>query len=408
MLRVRNILCVAILVAVGLLWAASAVQGAAMGGVPSATWQDTERPHRRSPSAVPDSSHLGPRAKAFRSTADSMEDSKLGQRANVEGRAAKVRTQVSNGSATLPQGSYLGMLNEHDWRLRIREAAVTTGDMVTVGDIADPLGSIPPDTWRTLAATPLWPAPTEAGKPYQVNKAKLSQALREVLKETAERCIIPTSLVVQRGGFVLREDDLRAFLIRSLAPQLSALPGKAELNEFRLPPYIFLSHPQQRIELEPGKVVPGRITFRFVVREMDNVVLKRVAGSAFLDMWVEVPAAARPLSRGEPLLPEAVTFIRMNVAHMKEMPWDGRGGPWQVLRNISTGQPIFQGDLATQAMVRKGNIVTLLYAKGNVRIETQAEVLADAEPGETIAVRNLQTRKQIFAVVQDAKTVIAQ
>lgn len=370
------------------LMASATVQAAAMGGVPSAAWQDNDRAHRRSPSAVPDSSGLGPRG-------------------NEAGRAAKVRSQIATGGTSLAQGTAAGMLSADDWRVRIREAAVTTTDMVTLGDIADPLGNVPPDTWRTLAATALWPAPTEAGKPFQVNKARLSQALREVLPDTADRCILPSSIAVQRGGFVLREDDLRAFLARSLTPQLNALPGKAELNDFRLPPYIFLSHPQQRVELEAGKIVPGRITFRYVVREMDGVVLKKVAGSAFLDLWVEVAAAARPINKGDALLPESVTFIRMNVALLREMPWDGRGGPWQVIRPIGTGQAIFQGDLATQAMVRKGNIVVLVYEKGNVRIETQAEVLADAEPGETIAVRNIQTRKQIFAVVRDARTVVS-
>lgn len=387
MMLVRFYLTLAALMFCGSLYMASSAAAAAMGGVPTATWQDNDRGHRRSPSAVPDSSGLGPRA-------------------NAEGRAAKVRSQIASGAAALPE-SYVGMLDADDWRLRIREAAVSTGDMVTLGDIADPLGNIPADMWRNLAAMALWPAPTEAGKAFQVNKSKLSQALREVLKETADRCILPTSLAVQRGGFVLREDDLRAFLVRSLTPQLNALPGKAELNELRLPPYIFLAHPQQRIELETNKVVPGRITFRYVVREMDGAVLKRVAGSAFLDLWVEVPAAARPLNKGEALGPESVTFIRMNVAQLRETPWNGRGGPWQVLRAIPTGQAIFQGDLATQSMVRKGNIVVLLYEKGNVRIETQAEVMVDAEPGETIAVRNLQTKKQIYAVVRDARTVVS-
>lgn len=387
MMLVRFYFALAALMFCGSLYVASSAGAAAMGGVPTATWQDNDRSHRRSPTAVPDSSGLGPRA-------------------NVEGRAAKVRSQIASGATALPD-SYVGMLNADDWRLRIREAAVSTGDMVILGDIADPLGNIPADTWRNLAAMALWPAPTEAGKAFQVNKAKLSQALREVLKETADRCILPTSLAVQRGGFVLREDDLRAFLVRSLTPQLNALPGKAELNDYRLPPYIFLAHPQQRIELEANKVVPGRITFRYVVREMDGVVLKKVAGSAFLDLWVEVPAAARPLNRGESLGPESVTFIRMNVAQLRDKPWDGRGGPWQVLRAIPTGQAIFQGDLATQSMVRKGNVVVLLYEKGNVRIETQAEVMVDAEPGETIAVRNLQTKKQIYAVVRDARTVVS-
>jgi flagella basal body P-ring formation protein FlgA len=292
------------------------------------------------------------------------------------------------------------------WRLRVREATVAPSRMVTLGDIADPLGSMPPEEWRELAAQALWPAPDEAGKPMQINKARLAAALREVLGPLADRCILPNSLVIQRGGVVLREDDLHSLLVKNLTEPLRALPGTAELQDIRLPPYIFLAHPQQQVTLEPVKLAPGRLSLRFAVQEMDGVVLRRVAATAFLNLWMEVPCAAKPLNRGDPLTPDSVTFVRMNAAHMRELPWDGRGGPWQVQRAIAPNQPILQGDLLAQSMLRKGSVVNLVYEKGNVRMSVRAEVLADAEPGATVAVRNLQSKKQIFATVIDNNTVM--
>jgi flagella basal body P-ring formation protein FlgA len=292
------------------------------------------------------------------------------------------------------------------WRLRVREAATVPGRMVTLGDIADPLGPMPPEKWRSLAAQDIWPAPDEAGKPMQINKARLAAALQEVLGPLAEQCILPNSLVIQRGGAVLREEDLHSLLVKNLTEPLRALPGTAELQDIRVPPYIFLAHPQQRVTLEPVKLAPGRLSLRFVVQEMDGAVLRRVAATAFLNVWMETPCAAKPLNKGDALTPDAVTFIRMNAPHMREVPWDGRGGPWQVQRAIAPNQPILQGDLATQAMLRKGNIVTLIYEKGNVRISARAEVLADAEPGAAVAVRNLQSKKQVFGTVIDNNTVM--
>ena len=292
------------------------------------------------------------------------------------------------------------------WRLRVREATVASSRMVTLGDIADPLGSIPPEEWRSLAAQALWPAPEEAGKPMQINKARLAAALREVLGPLADRCILPNSLVIQRGGCVLREEDLHALLVKNLAEPLRALPGTAELQDVRLPPYIFLAHPQQQVTLEPVKLAPGRLSLRFIVQEMDGAVLRRVAATAFLNLWMEVPCAAKALNRGDALEPDAVTFVRMNAAHMREIPWDGHGGPWQVQRAIAPNQPILQGDLLAQSMLRKGSVVNLVYEKGNVRMSARAEVLADAEPGSTVMVRNLQSKKQIFATVIDSSTVM--
>lgn len=47
----------------------------------------------------------------------------------------------------------------------------------------------------------------------------------------------------------------------------------------------------------------------------------------------------------------------------------------------------------------------MIYTRGNLRMTTQAEALADGEPGATIPVRNLQTKKQIYATVKDGSTV---
>lgn len=241
----------------------------------------------------------------------------------------------------------------------------------------------------------------------QISRSRLSLALRQVLgKEVSGRCILPSSLVIQRGGLLFTEDDLRDYVIRSLGPHLAAMPGQAELTDFRLPEYIFLSHSQQRVQLEVGKLSPGRVTLRFAVQEADGTVIRRVSGLANLVLWVTLPAAARPLNKGENLSPDAVTFIRFNASQLRGVPWDGQGGPWQTTRSLTTGDPILQSDLASQLMVRRGDVVKLIFKRGNVQMETHAEALSDGEPGGTIAVRNLQTKKQVYGIVQDGNTVI--
>ena len=368
----------------------------AAGVVPRAVWEDTERNHRRSPSQI--KTQLTP--PQVRSGAGLLDQDAQ------KTRQAKVKNTIAAGEAALPDDNSLPMLDDADWRLKILPAAITHTDQVLLGDIAVPIGNIDPNLWEQLRNRELWPAPPEEGKPLQINKTKLSQVLRQALgQEYANRCILPTALVIQKGGVVFREDDLRKYVVNSLAPQLAAMPGEAELTDFRLPEYIFLAHGQQQIQLEPGKLTPGRVSLRFAVQEADGQVLRRVAGTAKLTLWISAPAAARPLNKGETLTPDAVTFMRMNAAQMKDVPWDGQGGPWQVLRAIGTGEPILQSDLGNKQMVRKGNILTLVYERGNLRMVIQAEALADGQPGETIPVRNLQTKKQVYATVRDGGVV---
>ena len=370
------------------------------GGVPQAVWQDSERNNRRSPSQIKRQLRPPQVRAAQLPLADDAQDQ----------RAAKTRGLIAANAAPLAappaSGDQLPMLEQGEWRLKVAPAAVTNTDSVLLGDIAAPLGHMDPALWSDLKSRRLWPAPPEEGKPLQINRSRLSQALRQSLgNELAARCILPTSLVIQRGGLVFREDDLRSYVAKSLTPQLSAMPGEAELNEFRLPEYIFLAHSQQRVQLEPGKLTPGRVPLRFAVQEADGTVLRRVSGTVNLTLWITVPAASRPLGKGDALTPEAVTFMRINASQLRDLPWDGHGGPWQVTRSLITGEPILQSDLASQLMVRRGTILSLIYTRGNLRMTTQAEALADGEPGATIPVRNLQTKKQIYATVKDGSTV---
>lgn len=422
----RGLLCAAgALVAVLVCWqlcgpGVVAVIAAPQGGVTGAAWQDNDRSHRRSPNQIvtqlrTPQAQVGqtPQSQAGQTPqaqAGQAPQSQAGQIPLAEGaqdqRAAKTRNMLAAGEAPMAQDGQLNMLGAQDWRLKILSAAVTNSEMVLLGDIAVPLGQISSDVWGQLRTQPLWPAPPEVGKPLQINNSRLAQALRQALgKEVASRCILPGSLVIQRGGLVFHEEDLRSYVVKSLTPQLAAMPGEVELSDFRLPDYIFLAHAQQRVQLEPGKLTPGRVPLRFAVQEIDGNVLRRISGTVNLTLWITAPAASRAMNKGEALAAESVTFMKINASQLRDLPWDGRGGPWQLNRAINTGEPILQSDLVSQLMVKRGDVVSLIYKRGNLRITTQAQALADGEPGATIAVRNLQTKKQVYAIVKDGTTV---
>ena len=292
------------------------------------------------------------------------------------------------------------------WRLRLKEAAVVAGPNVTLGEIADPVGAIDPKDWSRLAATVLWSSPSE-GRPMNMTRPRLQQGMAAYAGELSALCIYPGSMTVQRGGAVLGEEALRAIVVKALTPQLGNLPGESSMQDFRLPAFVFLTHAGQKLELEgPLALVPGRISLRLAVKELDGEVVRRLTGSVFVDSWMEVPCAASPLNRDEIMGPERVTFVRKNLAHLKDEPWNGKGGPWRVMRAIGTGQPILQTDLSVVPAVKKGSTVTMLYESGSIRLSMQGEAMSDGAPGESIAVRNLQSKKQTRGIVRDGLTVV--
>ncbi len=48
---------------------------------------------------------------------------------------------------------------------------------------------------------------------------------------------------------------------------------------------------------------------------------------------------------------------------------------------------------------------TLVYEGKNMRLTTKAEALADGVAGESIPVRNVQSKRELYGVVRDAETV---
>ena len=168
-----------------------------------------------------------------------------------------------------------------------------------------------------------------------------------------------------------------------------------------------MSNRQQHVEvILPVEASPGRVSLTLAVREMDGSLVRRFTGTVQMNIWREVPCLTRPVNRDDVLSPDVVTFARRNLATIRGDIWDGRGGPYRLVRSLSAEQVLTLADLEIVPTIRKGSRVNLVYERGAVRLSVPAEALADAGPGESVTVRNLQSRKEILATAHDSGTVI--
>ncbi len=315
--------------------------------------------------------------------------------------------QAYSDSNSVQSGRYSEPLADNVWRLKIFDAAIVRGDTVLLGEIAEPLGAISPEKWQELAKTRLWDSPPQLGKPYKISKANLKEALRASLGMYADSCLLPNALVLQKGGEVVREDMLRKMAVQYLTPQMNKLDGRCDLTDFRLPAYIFVSSRSQNLVLENTVVEPGRINLRFAIQEIDGKIVQRFTGSAFLNVWVDTPATARPLAKGDTLYPQDITFKNVNLAYERAELWDGKGGPWQLTRSLGALEAISVTDLKPLSAIKKGDKATLVYSNNGVHLSVLVEAMEDGAMGDTILVRNIDSKKQIYGKVQDSDTLLA-
>jgi len=296
---------------------------------------------------------------------------------------------------------------QSDWRLQVLEAAVVQGPTVRLGEIAKPLGEMDEALWQQLAATELFPAPQKRLRPMSISGSKLASALRAYLGEQARYCILPNSIAIQRGGALLQVDELETMIVNALTPMAQKLNGEPKFRDYRLPDSIFLRDPTHeiRVELASGDIQPGRVSLRFREVAMDGSVQRTLTGSVHVDLWVQVPVAARPLNRGDEVSSQTVRYEHKNMAYLRSDIWDGSGGPWRIKGAVGKDQVIYLSNLDALPLVTKGDMVRLVYRGTNVRLEVPAEAMGDGAVNDSIPVRNMQSDRQVWAKVVDGETV---
>ncbi|MCA1944535.1 MAG: flagellar basal body P-ring formation chaperone FlgA [Desulfovibrio sp.] len=298
------------------------------------------------------------------------------------------------------------------WRIVIKDAAAVEGDVVTLGDIGKPIGLVDQPLWRQLAGTALFQAPPERGKPMFVQPEAIRQAVAAHLGQAASMVLVNKRLVLQRGGSVLDQDALKEEVVRTLTNFCATLNTDVEFREVKGPEFIFVEDASHRLDIQPtqGSCQPGRIGFRIQEVTLDGRVAKGYTGSVFLDVWQEMVVAARPLSKGEPITPDMLTTARKNASYARAELWDAKlqAGPMRLARNVGQGQPLTKVDVEPLPAVVKGSSVEMIFQGRHVLLRVPALAMADGAVGDRILVRNTQSNRDVFATVQDARTVTVQ
>lgn len=299
--------------------------------------------------------------------------------------------------------------------LSLRDAACAQGADLLLGEVAQPYGPFPQELWDTLGRAPLLQAPDKVGRMVTVPKATLREhllvALVRAMGPTAgpdllSRCTLPSGLALRRGGAVLTREMLERQVLSAMCPLLGALPGRTEMHDLNLPDVVFLDDLPASLSVEPsGPLAAGRVGLRVSLKAGDGKVVRQLTVSGFLDQWLAVPTAARPINPGPAVTPDLITFREKNLAYLPAQAWDGKGGPWRVKRPVGEGQPLTMDNMETVPAVPKGRTVTLIFEGPHVSLSAPAEALADAGLGQVVNVRNTITGKTVQAVVTGENTV---
>lgn len=147
-------------------------------------------------------------------------------------------------------------------------------------------------------------------------------------------------------------------------------------------------------------------TTRFVV-QLRLTTARIISLQGKVEAGVDVPVLNRAVRSGELIASEDVEFVRMaqSRVHKGTLTDAERIIGFSSKRQLRAGTALRVGDLENPIVVRKGDAVTMVFRMPGVELTARGKAMTNGGLGDTIAIVNVQSHKQVEAVVTGAGAV---
>ncbi len=207
----------------------------------------------------------------------------------------------------------------------------------------------------------------------------------------------------------LNESLLLQLLTAKLQTDVVKERGELELRLAR--PWQPLPLPAEPISIKILELPAAGVTPQFIAR-IEVLTPSRSLGvwQTVLQakVWREISVARVPLIRGHLLDLADISLDRRDVLSLRSElaspgPEDVR---LELTEAVPTGAPILTRALKVRPVVRRGQFAEALVSEGTMQITMKVEVLEDGAPGQTVRLRNFQSRREFRGIVQNENRII--
>lgn len=286
-------------------------------------------------------------------------------------------------------------------RIQVQPHATVNGATVRLADLATLDG-----TAVDLAETEIAPAP-EPGATRRLSGQSVLAKLREAGLDDATVYRIPATVSVTRAHQTLDETTLRPLIEAQLGERLP--PGdQIDVVEVQRPARIPLGPFEVEVG-EPSAQATGGGYRRTDVRVVqDGQTVATVAARVKIARFGPVVVTRQPIARGTLIREED---LRIEERRLDELPatvvTDLEHAVGREARvALGAGKPLTTQNLATAALVKRGDAVRLAIERGGMRISVAGQALESAGAGERVRVLNDSSKRELVGRVIDHGTVV--
>jgi len=210
----------------------------------------------------------------------------------------------------------------------------------------------------------------------------------------------PEQLPVSDLGRML-ESELKALLLPKKSGELELVPTRP-LPAISVPASKAL---QIRILYHPGTPM-AYMRVRFSLHTEDEQLGEWTVyyrAKLYQNVWV-----ARSPSQSKKTLDQVDLAIeRRDVINVRQLLWRGKkaDSKFCLSQGVSSGSLIYDRHVKLTPVVKRGQVADAFVQIRSLTVRLKVEVLEDGAPGETVRIRNLQTKKEIRGVVINEKFI---
>ncbi len=207
------------------------------------------------------------------------------------------------------------------------------------------------------------------------------------------------------GAAPLTQDDFLGLVARDLSAHFN-LEGDLQLELLRLWESPDRVARRWQVTLLEYPAIPSasmlvrcRITADGVVVS-DNPLVLRAA------LWRDTWVSRQPLANGATFDPSSLDVRRTDLFRERDaVPATVGDRSYIFARAVGAGRPLTWRDIAVRPLVRKGDLVEVSATDGTLSITMKGLAMQNGAQGETVQIRNLDSKKDFTAFVIDENRV---
>ena len=292
--------------------------------------------------------------------------------------------------------------------VRIQPSPEVGGDTFTLGEVAE-FDGFDVAGAAALAKLSLGRSPSP-GRSMALSEPLVRSRLAGLGQSDRVRLVVPRNAQVTRASQTVAAAEIEE-LVRAQALK-DAGGDSASVKQEVLTPLNDLLFPKGAVEwqVEPvGKhLVPGGDRSYQVVAHVDGKEVWRMPVRVRQKVYQTIVVAKRPIRRDQTIGSDDIATVRRPVNASQEAGYTGNPSAivgMKAKRPIAQDEPISEAIVRVPAAVSEGGRVQVVFETNLLLMEAPGVALVAGQIGQFIPVRNLETGKVVYGVVQSDERV---